>query len=242
MNGLLGMSRIVLAREAIGLFLAQEQQAARWMGNGSRPSGVLTTDNKLPPEAAQRMATDWKSSMSGLQNSGKTPVLEQGVKWQAISMKADDLEFIASRQFQLQEIARIFRIPPHMIGELSRSTNNNITQQSQEYVNYTISGYTRRWEMKLDSTFGLRRDGIEVDFDMKELLRADVATRYNNYRTAIMSMFMTRDEARIDDGRAPMGGDAGKLQFPANMAREGSQSTGTAPDDAGRPKDGEIKD
>lgn len=242
MNGLLGVSRIVLAREAIGLFLAQEQQAARWMGNAARPSGLLTTDNKLADGAAERMAADWRSSMSGLQNSGKTPVLEQGVKWQSISMTGEDMEFIASRQFQLQEIARVFRIPPHMIGELSRSTNNNITQQSQEYVNYTISGYTRRWEAKLCSTFDLRRDGVEVDFDMAELLRADVKTRYDNYRTGIMSMFITPDEARIDDGRAPMGGDAAKLQYPANMAREGSQSTGTAPDGAGRPKDGEIKD
>jgi len=242
LNGLLGVSRIILAREAIGLFLAQEQQAARWMGNSSRPSGVLTTDNKLTPDAAKRMADDWKANMTGLQNTGRVPVLEQGVSWQPVSMVAKDLEFVASRQFQLQEIARIFRIPPHMIGELSRSTNNNIVQQSQEYVNYTISGYTKRWEMKLSSTFGLRRDGIEVDFDMTELQRADITTRYQNYRTGIMSMFMTPDEARIDDGRAPLGGDAGELQFPANMASAGSQSTGTAPDEAGRPKDGEMKD
>lgn len=242
MNGLLGVSRIVLAREAIGLFLAQEQQAARWMANGAKPSGILTTDSKLTDDAAKRMSADWKSSMSGLQNSGKTPVFEQGLKWQQLSMSSSDMEFITSRQFQLQEIARIFRIPPHMIGELSRSTNNNISQQSQEYVNYTVSGYTRRWETKFDTTFDLRRQGLEMDFDMTELLRADMVTRYNTYRTGIMSMFMTPDEARIDDGRAPMGGEAGKLQQPKNMGTGGSQSSGDAPDGAGRPSEGEIKD
>ena len=242
MNGLLGVSRIVLAREAIGLFLAQEQQAARWMANSARPSGYLTTDAKLTPEGAARMKADWQASAAGIRNTGSTPVLEQGVKWQGMSLSASDMEFIASRQFQLQEIARIFRIPPHMIGELSRSTNNNITQQGQEYVNYTISGFTRRWEMKLDTTFDLRREGLEVDFDMSELLRADLASRMNIYRTGIMSMVMTPDEARIDAGLPPMGGDAAKLQFPANMARDGSQSTGTAPDDAGRPPADQPKD
>lgn len=242
MNGLLGVSRIILAREAIGLFLAQEQQAARWMANGARPSGILSTDNKLTPDAAKRMSEDWKASMTGLQNSGKVPVFEQGLKWHSLSMSSSDMEFLSSRAFQLQEIARIFRIPPHMIGDLTRSTNNNIVQQSQEYVNYTISGYTRRWEAKLCSTFGLRREGLEVDFDMAELLRADIKTRFENYRTAIMSMVMTPDEARIDAGLPPKGGAASELQYPANMASAGSQSTGTAPDGAGRPADGEIKD
>lgn len=239
LNGLLGASRIMLAREAIGLVLAQEQQAARWMGQGAKPSGVLTTDQKLTKEAAERISADWRAMIGGLQNSGKTAVLEQGLKWQSLSMTSSDLEFIASRQFQLQEIARIFRIPPHMIGELSRSTNNNITQQSQEYVNYTISGYTIRWKRKLASKFKLRDDDLFVDFDLSELIRADLPARYNAYRTGIMSMFLTPNEARIDDGRTPMqGGD--KLYQPQNMAAAGSQSTGTGADDAGRPANGEA--
>jgi HK97 family phage portal protein len=240
LNGLLGASRIMLAREAIGLGLAQEQQAARWMGQGAKPSGVLTTDQKLTPEAAKRISDDWKAMLGGLQNSGKTAVLEQGLKWQQLSMTSSDLEFIASRQFQLQEIARIFRVPPHMIGELSRSTNNNITQQSQEYVNYTLTGFTRRWQAKLSSTFQLRRNDLFVDFDFGVLTRADITARYNAYRTGIMSMFLTPNEARLDDGRDPKeGGD--KLYQPQNMAEAGSQSTGTAPDDAGRPPNDQPK-
>ena len=184
------------------------------------------------------MAADWKAKHSGLANTGNIPVLEQGLKWQPMSLSSIDMEFISARAFQLQEVCRIFRVPPHMVGELTRSTNNNIGQQGQEYVNYTLSGYTSRWSSKLSSQFGLKRQGLFVDFDYRAITRGDLAARYNAYRTGIMSMFMTPNEARIDDGRNPLeGGD--KLQQPQNMAAAGSQSTGTAPDGAGRPAGGD---
>ncbi|WP_370191806.1 phage portal protein [Bradyrhizobium elkanii] len=236
LNGLMGASRISLAREAIALGLAQEQQAARWMGNGAKPSGMLTTDQKLTPDAAKRLEADFKQNVSGLQNSGKIIVGEQGLKFLPFSMTAADIEFISSRQFQLQEVARIFRIPPHMIGELSRSTNNNIAQQAQEYVNYTLTGYTNRWRAKLSSTFGLRAENISVEFDYRDLTQADMTTRMNYWRTAVMSMIAKPDEARVDFGWKPEGGEAGKLHFPQNMAAAGSQSTGTGADGSGRPE------
>ena len=237
LDGLAGMSRISLAREAVALGLAQEQQASRWMGQGSKPSGMLTTDQKLTPDAAKRLQADFKENVTGLQNSGKVIVGEQGLKFLPFTMTAADLEFIASRQYQLQEVARIFRIPPHMMGELSRSTNNNISQMAQEYINFTLTGYTNRWSAKLSSTFGLRKQNISVQFDYRDLTTADMTSRINNWRTAIMSMIAKPDEARIDLGMPPVGGDADKLHYPMNMAAEGSQSTGTAPDDAGRPPD-----
>lgn len=232
--GLLGASRISLASEAIALTLAQEQQAARWMGAKANPSGILTTEQKLSPEAATRIKEDWRSQFGGLANTGKTAVLEQGLKFEKVSMTSGDLEFVASRNFQLAEISRIFRIPLHMLGNLDRATNSNIVQQAQEYVNYTLSGYTRRWEAKLDSAFALRKAGVFVDFDMSELLRADIISRFNIYRTGIMSMIMTPNEARRDAGLDPIEG-GNVLYQPMNMAEAGSQSTGTAPDGAGRP-------
>lgn len=236
LNGLIGMSRITLAREAIALGLSQEQQAARWMGQGAKPSGMLTTDQKLTPDAAKRLGEDFKQHVTGLQNSGKVIVGEQGLKFLPFSMTSADLEFIASRSFQLQEVARIFRIPPHMIGEMSRSTNNNIAQMAQEYINFTLTGYTNRWRAKLSSTFGLRKDGLSVEFDYRDLTTADMTSRINNWRVAIMSMIAKPDEARIDLGMQPEGGEADKLHFPQNMAAAGSQSTGNAPEDAGRPE------
>jgi HK97 family phage portal protein len=234
LNGLLGSSRITLAKEAIGLALAQERQSAQWMGNNSRPSGLLTTDQRLDDRAAKRMAEDWKKIHGGPQNAGKVAVLEQGLKFQAMSLSASDMEFLESRKFQVEEIARIFRVPLHMIGSLDRSTNNNIAQQAQEYANYTLTGYTERIAAKLDTHFDLDDEGLFVEWDFSILTRADIATRYNSYRAGVMSMFLTPNEARLDDGRDPMeGGD--KLYQPQNMAAAGSQSTGTAPDGAGRP-------
>lgn len=236
LDGLAGMSRISLAREAVALGLAQEQQAARWMGQGAKPSGMLTTDQKLGKEAAERLSSDFKQNSSGLQNSGKIIVGEQGLRFLPFSMSSADLEFIASRQFQLQEIARIFRIPQHMMGDLGRSTNNNISQQAQEYINYTLTGYTNRWSAKLSSVFGLRKQNLSVDFDYSALTTADLTSRINNWRVAIMSMMATPNQARVDLGWQPIKQDgANDLHFPANMAAAGSQSTGTLPDDAGRP-------
>jgi HK97 family phage portal protein len=239
-NGLLGASRIALAREAIGLSLAQERQAAQWMGAGARPSGVLTTDQKLTQESANRIRESWKNLHSGLANSGRTAILEAGLKWAPLSMTSADLEFIGSRQFQLQDIARIWRVPPHKIGELSRATNNNITQQSQEYVNDTISSYTTRWKRKFDDKFDLDDDDLFIDFDLGDILRGDIVARYNAYRTGIMSMFLTPDECRLDDGRDPMGGRAAELQFALNTGTQGSHATGEAGDGGGRPEDGEV--
>lgn len=234
-NGLLGASRITLARETIGLALAQEQQAARWMGNAAKPSGMLTTDQKLGKDTAERLKSDFKQAMTGLQNSGKIIVGEQGLKFEKFGLTAGDVEFIASRKFQLEEIARIFRIPMHMMGELTRSTNNNISQQAQEYINYTLTGYTNRWRAKMRQTFGLRKQNLSVEFDYRALTQADMTSRINNWRTMVMSMLGTPDEGRIELGLPPMGGDAAKLQHPSNMAAGGSQSTGTTGDGGGRP-------
>lgn len=237
LNGLVGMSRISLAKEAIALGLSQEQQAARWMGQGARPSGMLTTDQTLTVEAAKRLANDFKENVSGLENTGKVLVGEQGLKFQPFSMTSADLEFIASRQFQLQEVARIFRIPPHMMGEMSRSTNNNIAQMAQEYINFTLTGYTNRWRSKFSSKFGLRKEGLSIEFNYDDLTTADMTSRINNLRIAVMSMILTPNEARISLGKQPVNDDpeADKLQKPANMAAPGSQSSGTT-DGAGRPE------
>jgi HK97 family phage portal protein len=240
MNGLLGASRLVLAKEAIGLSLAYERQAAQWMGQGASVNGVLTTDKSLTPEAAKRMAQDWRDTKSGLQNAGKVLVLEQGLKWQNTAMTAVDAEFLASRGFGVTEIARVWRVPAHMIGDLSKSTNNNITQQAQEYINLTLSSYTQRWGWKLDVDFGLRAQGIFLEYDLSILTRADVTQRYANYARGIAGGFLTPNEARVDDGKNPVaGGD--KLLQPSNLAAAGSQSTGGAADGGGRPEDGSAE-
>ncbi|MTK11875.1 MAG: phage portal protein [Clostridiaceae bacterium] len=216
-NGLLGLSKIALNRESIGLALAQEQQAARWMNNGARPSGILTTDHKLNDESAARAKESWVQANSGIANTGKIAVLEGGLKWQPLSMTSADVEFIASRTFQLNSVARLWRVPPHMIGELTKATNNSLTQLSQEYVNFTLSTYTRIWAERMAFTFDLPED-VELTFDMSVLLWGDVTARYANYRFGQQG-WLTCNEIRVAEGLDPINDpSADKVFRPVNLA------------------------
>ena len=235
MNGLTGISRISVANDAIGLALAYERQAAQWMSNSASLSGVLSTDQKLTEATAERLRKDWKEKKAGLSNAGNIAVLEQGLKFLPTSMSAQAAEFVNSRNFQIQEITRIFRIPPHMIGDLQRATNNNIEQLSQEYINLTITGYTQRWAARFSRDWGLKKQDLRVDFDLSILTRANITARYNNYARGITGGFLTQNECRIDDGRDPLeNGDV--LLQPLNMIEAGSHSTGAKADGGGRPE------
>ena len=240
LNGLMGASRIALAKEAIGLALGYERQAAQYMSQGANSSGILTTDKSLTPEAAKRMSDDWRDKKSGLQNAGKIVVLEQGLKYQPTTLSAADAEYIAARGLQIQEVARIWRIPAHMLGDLGRSTNNNISQQAQEYINLTMSSYTARWSWKLDVDFDLRRQNLFVDYDLTQLTRGDQTQRYANYARGISGGFLTQNEARLDDGKAPKP-DSDELLKPMNLASAGSHATGGPADGGGRPADGSAE-
>ena len=219
MNGLLGLSPISMAREAIGLAIAQEQLASRWAANSAKPSGVLQTEQKLTPEAAKRLSEDWKTFNSGIQNAGKTAVLEQGLKWEKLSMTMQDMEFIASRQFQLAEIARIYRMPMHMLGEITgRSGGNTITQQAQEYLNYTLSTWIEMWEQRIPLTFDVDTTEMFIEFDVDRLLRADISTRYAAHRISLGGTgWVAPNEVRAIEGMD--GVDGGDTVFrPVNTA------------------------
>ena len=239
MNGLVGASRIALASDAVGLALAYERQATQWFSNGAAPSGVLTTDSRLTDGAAERMAQDWQDRKSGLQNSGKILILEQGLKFQQVAMSAQAAEFIASRNFQIQEITRIFRIPSHMIGDLQRGDKTSIEQLSQEYINLTITGYTQRWAAVIARDWDLKRQGLRLDFDLSILTRANITARYNNYARGVAGGFLTQNEARKDDRRDPLpGGD--KLLTPSGMGAP-SHVSGAGAEGGGRPPDGDSQ-
>lgn len=230
LNGLLGLSPISMAREAIGLAIAQEQLAARWAGNSAKPSGVLQTDQKLSPEAAKRMAEDWKTLNSGLYNAGKTAILEQGLKWQALSMTSQDMQFIASREFQLAEIARIFRVPLYMLGVVTRMTGSTVVQMAQEYLNFSLSTWIEMWETRLAFTFDLDQNGTFVEFDVDRLLRADISTRYAAHRISLGGTgWRTINEVRKDEGEGPL--DGGDTVFrPVNTAPMSSDVFSGTPD------------
>ena len=218
-GGLLGLSKIALNREAIGLAIAQEQQAARWMGQAARPSGVLQTDKKMSPETITKLRGQWEEMQAGIIRSGRPAILEEGLKWQPMGLTGQDLEFIASRTFQLNSVARLWRVPPHMIGELTKATNNSLTQLSQEYVNFTLSTYTTIWSQRAAKTFDLPSD-VSLSFDLSVLLRGDITARYANYRVGAQG-WLTVNEIRDAEGLDPVE-DGDTIFRPVNMAPLGS--------------------
>lgn len=241
LNSLYGVSLINVARDAIGVAMGLEQQAARFMGNGARPSGVLETDKKLSPDTIVRLRSQWESIRSGIENAGKTAILEEGLKWTASQLSSVDLEFIEQRKQQVEEIARFWGVPLHKLGVTGEVGKLKLDQADQSYVNSTIMPDLDMWEQKFDKVFSLADEDLKTDFDERRLLRAEEATRFNNYRIAVTSGLMTPNECRALEGLPAMAG-GNKLMFPVNVAALGSDLSGTAPDGAGHPVDGTLPD
>jgi HK97 family phage portal protein len=245
-NSLYGASRIALARESIALALSQQELAGKLAANNTNLGGVLQTDQRLSKEAAERLARDWKAKKAGSRNAGDIAVLEQGLKWQQLGMTAQDAEFILSRNFSVEETARIFRMPPHKLGVAGRGNGSTIEQLDQDYMNNTVSSYLERWEAKIGQTFGLAEEGLFVEFDISRFLRAALQTRYASYRVGIVGMFLTPNEARRAEGLPDVaGGD--KLYQPTNVAELGFEptapgSTGPGSDVSGAPAAGGTGD
>lgn len=232
-------SRIGLATDTIGLAISLAQQACRWIANGARPAGVLQVAKSLGEAAAKRLAASWKALFGGIENTGQTAVLEEGTEWKQVQLTSVDLEFTMQRTMQIGEVARFFRVPPHKLAQTDGLRGLNLPQADQEYVNDAIMPALERWEQKIRFVFDLDDEGIEVDFDEANLLRADLLTRLNAYRIGLLSGIYATNEVRNSEKLPPVpGGD--EVRAPLNMAVLGSDVTGTAPDGAGRPNDGEL--
>lgn len=238
-NALVGVSTIGLARDTLGLEMGQQQQASRWIGNGARPSTWLKTAKQLTEETANRLRTQFDNLHAGVQNTGRTVVLEDGLEPVPLQLTSVDLEFISQRNFSVLEICRIFGVPPHKVGVTDRGSVQNIAAQDQDYVNTAVMGKTVMAEQRMRLAFDLDREGIFVGLDERQLLRADVQTRATVSRLNILSGKTTQNEERRADRLPPLeGGD--RLLTPTNMAAQGSDITGNAADGAGRPAAGTL--
>lgn len=244
-NSLMGISRIQMMRESIGLSISQERMAGQFAGSGARPGGVLQTDHKLTKEVIERLKADWQQTQGSVRNSGKTAILEEGLKWQALGMTMQDAEFIASRQFSLSDIARGFRVPRYKLGMDEGGPGSGMVQMEQDYFNSVISSYCDRITQKLDATFGLEsEDGdLFTEFDYGRLIKADMQTRLNAYRTGIVGMIYKPNEARAAEGLPSVeGGDT--LYQPTNVAPIGftpaasASQSGPGSDTTGAPAAG----
>lgn len=238
-NSLLGSSRIALARQPVGLAMGLEEHQARFTGQGARPSGVLSTENKLATkEVREQLREEWQRIMSGPRNAGAIAVLEQGLKWQPLGMTMVDAEFVASREFQLREIARVFGLPPYKLGIQGTDSGPSMVQQGQEYLNGPVSGYCERWKAKIEKFFDLDGEETFIEWDYEHFLKADIQTRNVATRQSVGGAWQTVNEARRRDGLPDVDGGNTVLQ-PTNMAPlgwtppapgaggQGSDQTGT---------------
>jgi len=228
-DGIVGLSPIDVARETIGLGLSAQEYGARFFQNDARPGGGWI---EHPGQFKDKTARDnfresYQNAQSG-SNRHKTTVLEGGMKYHELAIKNNDAQFLETRQFQVTDIARIYRVPPHLIGDLSRATFTNIEQQSLEFVNYTMTPWAERWEASIEADLLLDDDSLEVELDFENLLRGDQVARSTFYASGINSGWMTRNEARLRENLNPIDGLDEPL-LPLNMVEEGQQQGATPP-------------
>ncbi len=195
-DGLVGYSPIAMAKNAIGLAIATEEYGSKFFANGAAPSGVLEHPGTI--KDPQRVRESWMSQFGGSANSNKIAVLEEGLKYTPISISPEQAQFLETRKFQINEIARIFRVPPHMVGDLEKSSFSNIEQQSLEFVKYTLDPWVVRWEQSIQRTLlsSEEKKTYFVKFNVEGLLRGDYQSRMNGYATARQNGWMSANDIR----------------------------------------------
>lgn len=210
-DGLVGYSPIAMAKNAIGMAIACEEYGAKFFANGAAPGGVLEHPGTV--KDPQRIRESWQSTFGGSANSNKIAVLEEGMKYTPISISPEQAQFLETRKFQINEIARIFRVPPHMVGDLEKSSFSNIEQQSLEFVKYTLDPWVIRWEQSLSRSLLLPEEKSQyfIKFNLEGLLRGDYQSRMNGYATARQNGWMSANDIRelenLDRIPAEEGGD-----------------------------------
>ena len=195
-DGLIGYSPIAMAKNAIGMSLATEEYGASFFANGANPGGVLEHPGVI--KDIGRVKESWNSAYQGNGNAHKIAVLEEGMKFQAIGIPPEQAQFLETRKFQINEIARIYRVPPHMVGDLEKSSFSNIEQQSLEFVKYTLDPWVVRWEQSLQQSLLLpsEKPSLFIRFNLDGLLRGDYQSRMNGYAVGRQNGWMSANDIR----------------------------------------------
>jgi len=210
-DGLVGYSPIAMAKNAIGLAMATEEYGAKFFANGAAPGGVLEHPGTI--KDPQKVKESWNAAYQGSTNSHRVAVLEEGMKYQQIGIPPEQAQFLETRKFQINEIARIFRVPPHMLADLEKSSFSNIEQQSLEFVKYTLDPWVVRWEQNMYRSLLMasEKSTVFIKFNVDGLLRGDYVSRMNGYATARQNGWMSANDIRelenLDRIPAELGGD-----------------------------------
>ncbi len=210
-DGLVGYSPIAMAKNAIGLAIAAEEYGSKFYANGATPSGILEYPGTV--KEPDKVRESWNAGFGGSSNAHKIAVLEEGMKYTPISISPNEAQFLETRKFQINEIARIFRVPPHMVGDLEKSSFSNIEQQSLEFVKYTLEPWLVRWEQAMQRSLIPQDDKSRyfIKFNVDGLLRGDYQSRMQGYATARQNGWMSANDIRelenLDRIPAEDGGD-----------------------------------
>lgn len=219
-DGIQGYSPIAMARNAIGVAIACEEFGAKFFENDARPSGILKHPGTI--KNPDKLRDSWQTAFSGA-NHGKTAVLEEGVTYESISIPPDDAQFLDTRKFQLNEIARIFRVPPHMIADLERATFSNIEHLSLEFVKFSLNPWVIRWEQALCKALisPSERGKFFVKFNVDGLMRGDYQSRMAGYAIGRQNGWLSSNDIReMEDMNRISDADGGNLYLVnGNMAK-----------------------
>jgi len=218
---LCGLPPLAIGRNVLGAAMAADESAAKMFANGMKLGGVLSTEQILNPKQREEIRDDMVKQFAGATNAGKTMLLEAGMKYQQVSMTPEDAQMLQTRAFNVEEICRWFRVPPWMVGHTQNSTSwgTGMEQQMIGFLTFTLLPWMKRIEMSANRRL-LRpeeRRRFFVKFNPEGLLRADSAGRAQFYSSMVQNGIYTRDDCRIRENLAPMGGNAAELTVQSNM-------------------------
>lgn len=224
LDGYCGLSPIAYHRETIGMAIAAEKYGAAFFGNSARPDGILTVPTVLTPAAGKVLREEWEQKFRGAKNAKRLAIFDGGMKWEPVGMDNTDAQYLESRKFQNSEIWRMYRIPPHKVGDLEKATFSNIESQALEYVTDCLMSELVNWEQTLarDLFTDAEQSEYQFEFLTDALLRGDLKSRYDAYAVARNWGWLNVDEIRERENMNPLPGGKGKIYLqPLNMTEAG---------------------
>lgn len=227
-DGVIGLSPLKYAAETIRLGLSYETYGVKFYGNAAMPSGVFESANGLSDPAYARLSKELKENYTGLQNTGRPMLLEDGLSWKQVTVNPIDAQLLESKYFQIEDICRIYRVPQHLVNKLDRSTNNNIEHQSLEFVMYTMLPIYKRFEDNINTqllTQSERNAGLHFEYKVDGLLRGDTETRAKAYAQGRQWGWLSVNDIRKLENMQGLGAAGDIYLQPSNMVEAGTSNS-----------------
>lgn len=234
LDGIVGMSPISYARDTIGSAIATIRHSGNVWRRGGSARDILETDQQLSPNVAERTREQWQNLYSGVENAGRTAVLEQGLKVHRLTISHADMQFIEQQRYTVEDIARLFRVPLHMVGDLTHATFSNIEHQQLAFISHTMGPWFARWEQAIQRDL-IDDDDYFVEFLADGLLRGDVAARTQHYREMFQLGALSVNEIRAKENMNPISEEDGGDKRFVNAAMIDLKHAGEMPEQQTQP-------